>query len=221
MSPLWRILLFIMYMQYANHHRKSLKILPPSFYLLNDILKVSKQLLGKLLLTNINGARTAGIIVETEAYAGIDDRASHSYNNNKTKRNEAMFFKGGIAYIYLCYGIHNLFNVVTNTEKDPQAVLIRAIEPTIGIQNMLKRRKIDKLSHNLTSGPGKLSEALGLSLDYNKTSLQGPNIGIYNIGRNIPDSRVMKSKRIGVDYAGKDALNLWRFRIKDNPWCSK
>ena len=148
-------------MQNANHYKNIQKVLPLSFYVSDDTLNISKHLLGKLLVTKINEEKTAGIIVETEAYLGINDKASHSYNNIKTKRNDAMFAKGGIAYIYLCYGIHNMFNIVTNNKHEPQAVLIRAVEPVIGVPTMLKRRKMNQLSYKVTSGPGKLTQALG------------------------------------------------------------
>tara|TARA_Y100001970_G_C14220065_1_gene852086 strand:- start:818 stop:1438 length:621 start_codon:yes stop_codon:yes gene_type:complete len=203
-----------------SNNNKFQKI-PLSFYLSDDVLTLSKQLLGQLLITNINGIQTGGIIVETEAYAGINDRASHSYNNKKTKRNKAMFERGGIAYIYLCYGIHHLFNIVTNDENNPQAVLVRAIEPTIGTSEMLNRRNMNNLSYHLTSGPGKLTQALGLSLDFNQTSLQSDSLCIYKMTKTLSKNSIIESPRVGIDYAGHDALKPWRFRIKDNPWCSK
>ena len=198
-----------------------MKCLPESFYLSNNVVQISQALLGKVLETNISNRKTSGVIVETEAYAGKHDRASHSYQNKKTQRNSAMFKDGGHAYIYLCYGIHSLFNVVTNIKGTPQAVLIRAIEPVNGIEQMLKRRKMKKLSTNLTSGPGKLCQALGISLQHNKVSLQGPNISVYDSGITVSRSSIIACPRIGVDYAGKDALKPWRFYIKLNPWHSK
>ena len=197
------------------------KIVKRSFYLSDNIIKVSKGLLGKIIETNINNQKTSGIIVETEAYAGTRDRASHSYQNKMTPRNEMMFKNGGSSYIYMCYGLHALFNVVTNSSNCPQAVLIRAIAPISGIKYMLKRRDMKKLSHNLTSGPGKLSQALGLTLKENGLTLQGPTIRVYDVEKKIANQDIIASPRVGVDYAGKDALNPWRFRIRKNPWCSK
>ena len=133
-----------------------------SFYLNQDVNEVAKMLLGKTLVTNF-GSTTSGKIVETEAYKGENDKASHAYNMNKTKRTLPMFLDGGISYIYLCYGIHHLFNIVTNKKNYPDAVLVRAIEPLEGIDVMLKRRKLYKLGYNLTSGPGVLSKALGIT----------------------------------------------------------
>tara|TARA_B100001750_G_C15483198_1_gene586777 strand:- start:37 stop:633 length:597 start_codon:yes stop_codon:yes gene_type:complete len=197
------------------------KCLPESFYLSNNVVQISQLLLGKVLETKINNKTTSGIIVETEAYSGQNDKASHSYKNKKTQRNSAMFENGGHTYIYLCYGIHALFNVVTNIKEIPQAVLIRSIEPVKGAQHMLKRRGMKKISTHLTSGPGKLCQALGISLQHNKVSLQGPNISIYDSGITISRSSIIACPRIGVDYAGKDALKPWRFYIKSNPWRSK
>ena len=196
-------------------------ILKKEFYLNPDLIKVSKSLLGKIIETNINNKKTSGVIVETEAYAGLDDKASHAYKNKLTRRNQKMFDCGGISYVYICYGIHTLFNVVANSSSYPQAVLIRAIEPILGIKYMLKRRDMQKLSHNLTSGPGKLSQALGLTLKENGLTLQGPTIRIYDVEKKIANQNIIASPRVGVDYAGKDALNPWRFRVRKNPWCSK
>ena len=198
-----------------------MKCLPESFYLSNNVVQISQALLGKVLETNISNRKTSGVIVETEAYAGKHDRASHSYQNKKTQRNSAMFENGGHIYVYLCYGIHTLFNVVTNSKNNPQAVLIRAIEPIKGVQHMLKRRKMRKLSTNLTSGPGNLCQALGISLLHNKFKLQGPEIAIYDEGIKVSEHSIIAAPRIGIDYAGKDVLNPWRFSIKSNPWCSK
>src|SRR6478735_11170728 len=128
--------------------------LPLSFYLRNDVVKISKELLGKVLVTNWNGEYTSGRIVETEAYAGEIDKASHA-SKGKTARTGVMFENGGTAYVYLCYGIHQMFNIVTSTEGDPHAILIRGVEPMEGIDVMLKRTGKKKADHNLTRGPGK------------------------------------------------------------------
>ncbi|SVE63860.1 uncharacterized protein METZ01_LOCUS516714, partial [marine metagenome] len=124
------------------------------FYQRENILAISHDLLGKVLCTNFNGSLTAGIIVETEAYAGVADRASHAYGGRRTNRTEVMYSPPGTAYVYLCYGMHHLFNVVTNVEGIPHAVLIRGIEPIEGIDIILQRRKMSKLLPKLTAGPG-------------------------------------------------------------------
>ena len=194
--------------------------LPKEFYLNPNVVQISKQLLGKILFTKFNGKLTGGIIVETEAYAGITDRASHAYNNRRTARTEIMYHEGGVGYVYLCYGVHHLFNVITNVKDIPHAVLIRAIEPTHGIDLMLKRRKKDKMDFKLTSGPGSLSKALGIHIVHNGTNLCGDSIWIEdNLSLNKKD--IIASPRVGISFAGKDAELPWRFNIKKNPWVSK
>ena len=130
-----------------------------------------------------------------------------------------MFNYGGIAYIYKCYGIHALFNVVTYQKAIPHAILVRAIEPLEGIPIMEKRRKQHK-SYNLTSGPGKLTQALGISIIHNGSNLKGPDIRLKNY-KNIHKDHIIASPRVGIEYAGKDMLNPWRFRIINNKWCGK
>jgi len=156
------------------------------FYRRENVLTISRELLGKILCTNFKGTLTTGIIVETEAYAGVDDMASHAYGGKRTDRTETMYAKAGTAYVYLCYGIHHLFNVVTNAEGIPHAILIRAIEPMEGIDNMLKRRKMDTLKTNLTSGPGILSQALGIQTSHSGISLLGDEIWIEDIANLTP-----------------------------------
>ncbi|MAW74894.1 MAG: 3-methyladenine DNA glycosylase [Candidatus Marinimicrobia bacterium] len=191
-----------------------------SFYCNTDVVDISKKLLGKVLVTNLSNHLTSGIIVETEAYAGIFDRASHAFNNKRTKRTEIMYKNGGIAYVYLCYGIHNLFNVITNVKDVPHAVLIRAIEPLEGIKEMYRRRKISK-KYRLTNGPGKLTQALGIDKNCNGKSLQSDTIWIQDSGIKFLEKDILSSTRIGVDYAGKDAKLLYRFHVKDNKWVSQ
>ena len=192
------------------------------FYQREDILTISSELLGKVLCTNFDGKLTTGIIVETEAYAGVTDRASHAYGDRRTRRTEIMYSSGGTSYVYLCYGIHHLFNVVTNIAGVPHAVLIRAIEPLEGINLMLQRRNMKKLLPRLTSGPGILSKALGISILNSGNSLFDKHIWIENRGTKNPlkNFKIISSSRVGVQYAGKDALNPWRFRIAGNPWIS-
>ena len=142
-------------MQSSNKMRKLTK----EFYQRSDVLKVAKELLGKILVTNWNGVITSGRIIEVEAYAGINDMASHARGGRRTARNEIMYAAGGMAYVYLCYGIHHLVNVVTHTKETPHAVLIRAIEPVKGIELMLKRTGKKKSDNTLTRGPGNVSKA--------------------------------------------------------------
>ena len=194
--------------------------LEQSFYCNTDVVDISKKLLGKVLATNLSNHLTSGIIVETEAYAGIFDKASHAFNNKRTKRTEIMYKNGGIAYVYLCYGIHNLFNVITNINDIPHAVLIRAIEPLEGIKEMCRRRNISNKYH-LTDGPGKLTQALGIDKNCNGKSLQSDKIWIQDTGIKFLEKDILSSTRIGVDYAGKDAKLLYRFHVKDNKWVSQ
>ena len=194
--------------------------LPLGFYTRKNVLIIAKALLGKLLVTNINGLITAGRIVETEAYNGAVDQASHAFGNRRTKRTENMFANGGKAYVYLCYGMHHLFNVVTNIENIPHAVLIRAVEPVMGIDIMLSRAKKKKLDYSITKGPGNLSKALGISVEKNGISLLQDEIFIVDDGYVAAKKNIITTPRIGVDYAGEDAFLLYRCVIKDNPFVS-
>ncbi len=156
------------------------------------------------------------MIIETEAYRGPEDKASHAYGNRRTNRTEVMYKAGGICYVYLCYGIHALFNIITNTHDIPHAVLIRALHPVDGIPWMLKRRKKSKLDAKLTSGPGTLTQALGITLAHNGLSLHGPQIWIEDRGFKIDPKNIHASPRIGIDYAGEHALLPWRFTLKNS-----
>jgi DNA-3-methyladenine glycosylase len=193
--------------------------IPISFYRQKDVVDIAQKLLGKFLFTKINNKVTGGIIVETEAYAGIDDKASHAYKGKITQRTKPMFGNGGISYVYLCYGMHYLLNVVTNSKSIPHAVLIRAIEPTHGIDTILERKNKKKLSYNLTSGPGALTKALGVNKDHNSVKLNSSILWIEDKGFIVKD--IVKSPRIGIAYAQEHAFLPWRFRIKDNKWTSK
>ncbi len=186
-----------------------MKKLPLSFYR-KDAIEISKALLGKSLFTCIDADLTGGIIIETEAYTGIHDRASHSYNNRRTPRTEVMYKAGGVAYVYLCYGIHHLLNVITGEEGTPQGVLIRAICPTHGIETMRQRRNNAK---NLATGPGALTAALGVTLDQYGMRLDSKTIWIADNDLSIDPAQIIAGPRIGVDYAGEDALLPYRFRI--------
>ncbi len=186
--------------------------LPQSYYLGTDVVAISKNLLGKYLFTCIDGELTGGIIVETEAYNGAVDRASHAYGNRRTNRTEIMFQQGGIAYIYLCYGIHEMLNVVTSTEGHAQAILIRAIEPTEGIDIMLASPRIwTALKPNITAGPGSVAKALGIDRKLNGISLQSDTLWIEDRGLNFTDEQVAAVPRIGVAYAKEDALSAVSF----------
>ncbi len=191
------------------------------FFLQPDVVDVSRQLLGKHLFTRLGeGPPTGGIIVETEAYAGPGDRASHAYNNRRTLRNEIMYARGGVAYVYLCYGIHSLFNIITSEENVPHAVLIRAIEPTHGLETILRRRGKKFVDRSLTAGPGALTQALGICCTHNGLSLLGREIWLEDRGFQIEPRAILATSRVGIGYAGADARRPWRFRVRDNPWTS-
>ena len=195
--------------------------LPLSFYHSDDVVSISKQLLGKYLFTYIDGAIAGGYIVETEAYNGSIDRASHAFGNRLTPRTKTMFEQGGIAYVYLCYGIHEMFNVVTSVEGQPHAVLIRAINPTEGLDIMQFRRNMTVVKPTITSGPGSVAKAFGISRQVNGISLQSDTLWIEDRGLTFNDKEVAAVPRVGVDYAGEDALLPYRFYVKGNPYVSK
>jgi len=190
------------------------------FYNRPDVLKIARELLGKILVTNFDGRITSGRIVETEAYAGIRDRASHAYGGRRTPRTSIMYENGGTAYVYFCYGIHHLFNVVTDTKEIPHAVLIRALDPLEGIDIMLARTNKKVLDNTLTRGPGNVSKALGILTEHTGTSLLGDEIFIAKDNYSLKKKDIVASPRIGVDYAGEDAKLHYRFSIKDNPYVS-
>ena len=190
------------------------------FYERSDVTLVAKELLGKILVTNFNHRFTTGRIVETEAYNGIVDKASHAYNNRRTNRTEIMYGHGGIAYVYLCYGIHHLFNVVTNLQNVPHAVLIRAVDPVAGVAYMLERTGKKRAGYDLTRGPGNVSKALGISVNSTGTSLLSDDLFIASDGYKLAKKQILISTRIGVDYAAEDALLPYRFSIRDSPYVS-
>lgn len=194
--------------------------LPISFYRQKNVCTIAKALIGKVLVTSFQGIDTAGRIVETEAYNGIIDRASHSWNGRRTSRTEIMYAAGGVSYVYLCYGIHHLFNVVTNEADVPHAVLIRGVEPLLGIDNMLLRTGKLTLDNSLTRGPGNVSKALGIHSKNTGMDLQGGELFIADDGFKIKPSQLIATPRIGIDYAGEDALLLYRFALKRNPYVS-
>lgn len=195
-------------------------ILQQDFYQREDVCSVARDLIGKVIVTKYNGRYTSGVIVETEAYAGVTDKASHAYGGRRTLRTEVMYANGGVAYVYLCYGIHHLFNVVTNTKDVPHAVLIRAIEPLEGIDIMLKRRKKKALTPTLTAGPGSMSMALGITTK-DTGVLLNESIVIVDRGLKVRKSDIIEATRVGVAYAEEDALLPYRYLLKGNPYISK
>lgn len=194
--------------------------LPLQFYQQEDVVSVAKQLLGKILYTNVDGIITGGIITETEAYDGVVDKACHAYGGRNTNRTATMFLDGGVTYVYLCYGIHHLLNVVSGKEGNAQAVLIRAIEPTIGIEAMMERRKMEKLAPRITAGPGALAQALGIDKYLNAKNLLADEIWIED-GNSYQDEEIVATTRIGVAYAQEHALWPFRFYIRENKYVSK
>lgn len=193
--------------------KNTAKILPISYYLQDDVVSIARDLIGKKLVTNFNGKLTSGIITETEAYAGEIDRASHAYGGRRTARTETMYADGGISYVYLCYGIHHLFNIVTNKKDIPHAVLIRGILPLEGLEIIKKRRKSALPIHKLAAGPGTASMALGITTKNNACKLTENKIWIENT--EFKPLQIEKGPRIGVDYAGKDARLPYRFLLKN------
>ena len=190
------------------------------FYQRNNVVKIARDLLGKILYTRIDGVVTGGMIVETEAYSW-KERGCHAYGARKTARNEIMFGNGGFAYVYMCYGIHFLFNVVTNRVGTPEAVLVRALQPVEGLEEMKLRRGVLKNPFHLTSGPGKLTKALGIGRSFNGKFLLDDEIWIEDSGTKLASQSIVASERIGIDYAGEDARLPWRFSIRGNAWVSK
>lgn len=189
------------------------------FYCGNDVTEIARALLGKMIITKFDSITTAARIVETEAYAGIVDKASHAYAGRRTARTEVMFGEGGTAYVYLCYGIHQMFNVVTNEKEKPDAVLIRGIEPVTGIDEMLKRSRKKQFDNTIGRGPGNVGKALGIFTEHTGMSLLSNLFFIAD--DDFSHFPVMAGKRIGVDYAGAHAKWLYRFFIKDHKHVTK
>lgn len=191
-----------------------------SFYQRSNVQHIAKELLGKILVTRFNNVVTAARIAETEAYNGVIDKASHAFGGRRTKRTEIMYREGGTAYVYLCYGIHYLFNVVTNIKDIPHAVLIRAAEPLFGIGTMLERAGKLQPTETITKGPGNLSKALGISRQHNGTDLMSPEIYLIDDGYKPAANKIISSARIGVDYAAEDALLPYRYYLRGNVFVS-
>ncbi|NNC82250.1 MAG: DNA-3-methyladenine glycosylase [Flavobacteriales bacterium] len=185
-------------------------MLPPNFYLDASTLDIARQLLGKVIRTEREGQVTSGIINETEAYLGIEDRAAHSYNDRRTARTETMYARGGIAYVYLCYGIHEMFNVVVQEEGVPHAILVRSVIPMEGLDIIHRRRAMTR-SKGLSDGPGKLCQALAIDRRMDGITLDSPELSLWEEGHRVPQDEIQVGPRIGVDYAGEDALLPYRF----------
>lgn len=197
-----------------------MKKLPQSFYDRTDVVTIARELLGKIVVTDINDRYTSGRIIETEAYVGNTDKASHSFEGRRTNRNEHMYSPPGTAYIYICYGVHHMLNVVTNKEGVPDAVLIRAVEPLEGVDIMLERTGKKVFDHTLTKGPGNTGKALGIFRHMSGIYLMDSQIYLCDDGYKLNNSQIGISKRIGVESAGPDALLPYRFYVKNNPFVS-
>jgi DNA-3-methyladenine glycosylase len=195
--------------------------LPESYYHNPDVVALSRDLIGKYLFTCIDGELTGGYIVETEAYAGVIDKASHAYGGRLTPRTQTMYMQGGVSYVYLCYGIHEMFNIVASAEGRPHAILIRAIEPTDGLDVIMRRRNMEIVRPNITKGPGSVAKALGISRKINAVSLQSDTIWVEDRGLTFANESVAAGPRIGVGYAGDDALLPYRFYVRGNIYVSK
>ena len=199
--------------------QNKIMLLPKTYYLHHDVVFLAKDLIGKYLFSKIGGQLCGGIITETEAYKGIEDRACHAFGGRRTKRNEMMYAEGGVAYVYLCYGMHPLLNVVTNQKDTPDAILIRAIYATHGEELMLKRTGKPQMNQQVTNGPGKVTKALGITLTDNGEPLQNKRIWIENRNLDLSKTEVLATTRIGVSYAGADALLPYRFQLPDAGIC--
>ncbi|MDO7884476.1 DNA-3-methyladenine glycosylase [Hymenobacter cheonanensis] len=196
-------------------------VLPLAFYQRPDVLAIARELLGKHVFTLLDGELTGGRIVETEAYRHEGDPSLTLHLQRKARQAQALYQPGGHAYLYTVYRVHTLFNIITHDAAHPDTVLIRAIEPLAGVEVMLRRRGLATAARNLTAGPGVLSQALGLSPALNGEPLTGPRIWIEDAGEVVPDANVLASSRVGLEYAGEEAVALpWRFRLKDSKWTS-
>jgi DNA-3-methyladenine glycosylase len=202
---------------FCKNKKNGVMLVLEDYYQQEDVLFIAKDLLGKWLFTQFDGQLCGGMITETEAYMGVTDRASHAFGGRRTARNEMMYAAGGVIYVYQCYGIHALLNIVTHKAGTPEAILIRGIFPTHGEELMLRRLGKIQISSKLTDGPGKLSKALGIKKIHNGLSLQSNQIWIEGRGEAIPETQIRTTPRIGVDYAGEDALLPYRFITSVSP----
>jgi DNA-3-methyladenine glycosylase len=195
--------------------------LPLAFFQNPDVLAIARELIGKHVFTRIDGELTGGRIVETEAYRHEGDPSITLHLQRKAKQAQGLYQPGGTAYLYTVYRVHTLFNIATHDAAHPDAVLIRAIEPLVGIDVMLRRRGLAAVARNLTAGPGVLSQALGLTPALNGELVTGPHIWFEDQGEEINSENITASSRVGLEYAGDEAVALpWRFRLKDSKWTS-
>lgn len=202
-----------------------MKRIPLTFYKRKDVVSIAKELLGKIIITNFDGVSTSGRIVETEAYVAHIDKASHAFGGRRTAKNEHMYAHPGTAYVYICYGMHQMFNIVTNEKDVPDAVLIRAVEPLQGIDIMLARTGKEKLDFTLTKGPGNVGKALGIFKKHSGLHLlddesDTDRIHLMDDGRKLKEDEIGISGRIGVASAGADALLPYRFYVRGNKYVS-
>ena len=196
-------------------------VLPQTYYLDEDVVALARDLIGKHLYVRTEGVLTGGIIVETEAYRGPEDTGAHSFNHRRTARNEIMYSPGGVVYMYICYGIHDMLNIVTGPAHCAHAVLIRALQPTVGLETMRERRTVRHEDPRLCRGPGALAKALALKKVHNGSSLQGPEIWIEDQGLSYPDTEVVAGPRIGLNIAEPYKSIPWRFYVRGNVYVSR
>ena len=199
-------------------------LLDRDFYQSDDVVGISKRLLGKHLYTSFEGVETGGIIVETEAYRAPDDRACHAFGNKRTNRTKTMFQEGGTLYVYISYGLHTMINVVTAEKGQAHAILIRAIEPISGIEKMIQRRNHDELGYTTVNGPGKAAQALGVQKAHDGLKLfhKASQIWIEESTINFSEDQILAGPRVGMSiHTGRDAHRPWRFHIMGNKWVSK
>lgn len=197
-----------------------MKKLPLSFYDRKNVVQIAKELLGKIVVTEFENVLTSGRIVETEAYVGITDKASHSFNGKRSARNEHMYHEAGTAYIYICYGMHQMLNIVTNKKDVPDAILIRAIQPLHGIETMIERTGKRNSDYSITRGPGNVGKALGIAKHQSGISVLEKEIYVMDDGFKLSNDEIGLSKRIGVESAGADALLPYRFYVRGNKYVS-
>jgi DNA-3-methyladenine glycosylase len=199
---------------------RNVKKLDHTFYDRKNVVQIARDLLGKILVTQFDGIRSAGRIVETEAYNGVNDRACHAFGGRRTSRTEHLYGGPGTVYVYICYGMHHLFNVITNKKDIPHAVLIRALEPLEGVDQMLMRTGKPSADFTITKGPGNLARAMGMSKIHAGQNLFSEEIFIEDDGFRYKKNQVLVTKRIGVESAREDAELPYRFIVKGNPYVS-
>ena len=207
----------------TNIENQNMKKLPGSFYQRENVIEIAKELLGKVLLTKWNGVVSSGRIVEVEAYNGIIDKASHAFAGRRTARNEIMYANGGVAYVYLCYGVHWMMNVVARPPgvDYPGAILIRAIEPIEGLHHIAGRRA-GQPQRDWANGPGRLTRAIGITKAQDGLDMIARGSPLYfETGESIPDHQIMRGPRIGIHVPEPSRSWEWRFWVKDNPHVSR